>query len=357
MTGPEKRRRGDPIRIFPYRSFGTAERAYVTGRVMEDEGLRAANAGDSLWLNLVATVKRLESDEIPGARVRVSFAGGSAELDADSEGFYAGWVEPAAPLPADRLWHPATAELLAPPLPDIPFATADVLVPPPTAGFLVVSDIDDTIVRTDATSPLRMARNVFLNNAHTRLPFPGVAAFYRALQRGTGVAAQNPIFYVSSSPWNFYDLLVEYLSLQRIPLGPLMLRDWGLFAAGGPPTGHGRHKLAAIERILATYPALPVILVGDSGQEDPEIYRDVVGQYPKRVLAAYIRNVTPADARRGAVAALAEEVRAAGSTLILADDTVAAARHAVEHGWIAAEALPAIIADKREDERAPEKGP
>ncbi|HVE78331.1 MAG TPA: phosphatase domain-containing protein [Gemmatimonadaceae bacterium] len=356
MAPPARRRGGDPVRIFPYRSFGTAERVYVNGRVMEDEGIRAATAGDSLWLNLVATVKRLESDEVPHARVRVTVAGGSAELAADSEGLYAGWVMPASPLPPDRLWHPATAELLAPAIADVPPAVGDVLVPPPTAGLLVISDIDDTIVRTDATSPLRMARNVFLGNVHTRLPFPGVAAFYRALQRGTAVAAQNPIFYVSSSPWNFYELLIEYLRLQRIPVGPLMLRDWGLRAQGGPPTAHGAHKLAGIQRILDTYATLPVILVGDSGQEDPEIYRDVVARYPKRILAAYIRDVTAADARRRGVAALAEEVAAAGSTLILADDTVAAARHAAEHGWIAADAVEAVVADKREDEAAPEKG-
>ena len=52
---------------------------------------------------------------------------------------------------------------------------------------------------------------------------PGVAAFYRALHAGV-----NPFFYVSKSPWNLYAPLVEYLEVQGLPLGPLLLRDFGL---------------------------------------------------------------------------------------------------------------------------------
>ena len=71
----------------------------------------------------------------------------------------------------------------------------------------MISDIDDTIVRTGATSLLMMLRVVLLSNAHTRLPFQGVAAFYGALARGASGQDSNPLFYVSSSPWNLYDVL------------------------------------------------------------------------------------------------------------------------------------------------------
>ena len=115
---------------------------------------------------------------------------------------------------------------------------------------------------------------------------------------------------------------------------------------------HASHKVAAIARIAELYPRLPLILIGDSGQEDPEIYREIVRRYPARVLAIYIRNVTPDPARSAAIRALADEVREAGSTLILADDTLAAARHAAERGWIAREALEDVAAEKRADDPA-----
>ena len=37
--------------------------------------------------------------------------------------------------------------------------------------------------------------------------------------------ARNPLFYVSSSPWNVYDVITQFLELQGIPHGPVMLRD------------------------------------------------------------------------------------------------------------------------------------
>jgi phosphatidate phosphatase APP1 len=87
--------------------------------------------------------------------------------------------------------------------------------------------------------------------------------------------------------------------------------------------------VAAITRILATYPALPFVLIGDSGQEDPEIYCEIVRSYPGRILAVYIRNVTPTLAQRtAAVQALA----------------LAAARHACAHGLISSTDLAAVAA-------------
>ena len=95
----------------------------------------------------------------------------------------------------------------------------------------------------------------------------------------------------------------------------------------------------AIRQIFDCYAKLPFILIGDSGQEDPEIYRDVVHTYRGRVLAVYIRNVTPALARTEAIRKLAEEVREAGSVLLLSDDTLASARHAAQQGWIRQESV------------------
>jgi len=108
-----------------------------------------------------------------------------------------------------------------------------------------------------------------------------------------------------------------------------------------------------ITRILDTYPTLPFLLIGDSGQEDPEIYREVVARYPRRILAVYIRDVTRAVVARGAaIAALAEQVRADGSELILADDSLAVARHASANGWIADQELAevqAAVAHEQQD--------
>jgi phosphatidate phosphatase APP1 len=355
-TWPERLRRWtgrDPLAIHAYPGFGTRERLWLRGRVLDDEGLRPARPGASAWRNLRDAWRRFETDERAGVRVRAAFQGRVQETVTDGEGYFELWIEPAAELPADRDWHQVELQALDAASRPLAAATARVLVPGARARLAVVSDIDDTVVQTGATRLLQAARGVVLGSAHTRLPFPGVAPFYRALQEGADGRAANPFFYVSSSPWNLYDVLLELKELHNLPRGPLLLRDWGL-TRDTLPFGHRAHKLAAIRRVADLYPHLPLLLVGDSGQEDPEIYHEAVGLYPGRVLAIYIRNVSPDEGRVAAVRALADRALAAGTPLVLAEDTVAAARHAAAQGWIAADRLPGIVAGK-EAEEAPEK--
>jgi len=165
------------------------------------------------------------------------------------------------------------------------------------------------------------------------------AAFYDALQRGPEGQAYNPIFYVSSSPWNIYDLLEDFLDVHGVPAGPLFLKDWSLTVLGK----HRDHKLGIIRRLLATYPELPFVLIGDSGEEDPEIYSQAVREHPGRIRAIYIRDVTTA-ARDAEVRAIAEEVRGLGVEMVLAPDTAVAAEHAASIGLIAPDSVPEIRA-------------
>ena len=231
-------------------------------------------------------------------------------------------------------------------------AKAEVLVPPPSARFGVISDLDDTVIQSRVSNFLQAARTVMLGNARTRLPFPGVAAFYRALRNGAGGDEKNPIYYVSSSPWNIYDVIAEFMDIQKIPRGPVLLRDWDIGWGSLASSRHFDHKGVAIRNIMQLHPAMQFILIGDTSQHDPEIYRQVVAEFPNRVTAIYIRDVTVNEERSASVKKLAQEVLAAGSTLVLSEDTLGAAKHAAEHGWIKPESLSDIGEEKRADEGA-----
>jgi len=345
----DRKGRRDPLIIHAYRGYGTNDRVRVRGRVLEDAGIPAAGERDSAWRNVLSAVRRLESDEVPGARVGVRFAGVTQELVTDAEGYFDTWLAPREALHGDTLWHEVALELLAPRDPANPSRAAigRVLVPPATAKLGVISDLDDTVVQTGATDARALLRSVFLANARTRLPFAGVATLYRALQEGTDGSQNNPVFYVSSSPWNLYDVLAEFLAIREIPEGPIMLRDWGLSDRELLPTSHGSHKIEAIRGIIELYPTLPFVLIGDSGQEDPEIYREIVARFPSRILAIYIRNVTPDVRRAERIRALAREVADARSELLLAADTGEVAAHALDRGWIDAAALERVLTDVR----------
>jgi phosphatidate phosphatase APP1 len=339
-----------PLGLVLYDGYGARDRILVHGRALRDEGLATPNPDDPRWRNLMATVRRADADPIAHATVRVSAGVAEHNFVSDDEGFFHGWMS-AAQLTASDDWGVISAELRTPmPGPESIRAEARVFLPASDPGLLIISDIDDTVLQSRATNLLAALRMVLLENAHTRLPFPGVAAFYRALRAGPGGMARHPTFYVSSSPWNLYDVITRFLELQGIPHGPLLLRDVDLGFSAISEQGHHSHKREMIRRVLNTYPTSPAVLIGDSGQQDPEIYRDVVHEFRGRIRAVYIRDVSGHPERSRLIQQLADEVLRAGSTLLLTPDTLAAASHAVELGLISADAIGEIGAEKNSDE-------
>jgi len=330
-----------PVRIFPFPGFITAEQIYLKGRVLVDKAIPAAGERDTVWANLRHMFLRFESDEIPGARLLARYRGLEQVVVADEEGFFEVEMHPPDLPPGAGQWEQVELGLLEPQLAGCvqARALAPVMHIPETAGFGVISDIDDTVWQSYVNRPLHLARTLFLGNAHTRQAFPGVAAFYHALQLGTQPAPVNPIFYVSSTPWNIFDVFVQFCALQSIPAGPtLFLRGWGIQEDEILPTRHHKHKLNAIRSIFDRIPRLPFILIGDSGQLDAEIYAQAARADPERVLAVYIRDVLLNARRTAAIQALAGELAGLGVDLVLSADTGRMAEHAAQRGWISATA-------------------
>jgi phosphatidate phosphatase APP1 len=317
---------------------------------LEDKKIASAGDKDTILNNLLNMYKRFESDEVPHARLKAKLVDEEHEVTTDKEGYFVLDLNPLTPVLNEQLWHPIPIELLSAP---IPFEkglgiNAEVMIPPHDAEYGIISDIDDTIVKTTATNLLAMSRITFLNNAKTRLPFAGVAEFYKALQLGRNGKRNNPFFYVSSSPWNLYDLLKDFLDLNEIPAGPLLLRDFGLNRNQGNSNGHMGHKLKEIKQILEAYPLLNFVLVGDSGQDDPVIYKEVVKEYPGRILAIYIRDVKLPQRKKIAVD-VSQSLLEHKIEMIIVENTVEAAEHAAQNGLIFTETIPAIEQEKKED--------
>jgi phosphatidate phosphatase APP1 len=334
-----KRRFGllDPFEILPYRGHGTDRELFLAGRVLEETGITRSGRDDTIWLNVLNMLRRFASDEVAGARVLATFGELRAETVTDEEGFFEVRFRLDKPLGDSSRWHQVDLELLSPSPGGGEVRSQGHVLVPHGAAFGVISDLDDTVVRSSATNLLKMAWIVVRNNAHTRLPFEGVGAFYEALRRGEGGDAFNPIFYVSSSPWNIYDLLEDFLNVHGIPPGPLFLKDWS-------PTVLGKHqdyKLGVIRTLLETYEELPFVLLGDSGEQDPEIYLRVIREHPGRIETVYIRDVSP-DKRDAAVQLIASEARRLGTEMVTVPETVTAAEHAVSAGLISPESLARI---------------
>ena len=313
--------------------YGTSERLLLQGRVLKYTGIIESRATDTRWRNLRNMWKRFATRDVPGARVRARHGSSEALAVTDREGYFAIDMKPGKAL-SSAAWEEVDLDLLdAPLVPGVSATKGQVLIPPANARYGVISDIDDTVVTTNVTSTLQMLATVLLSNSHVRTPFAGIAAFYRALHDGPEHEGVNPIFYVSNGPWNLYGLLVEFFRLNRIPLGPLFLRDFGprmMLGARRQPS----QKLIHIERILGTYTHLPFVLIGDSAERDPEIYAEVVKRFPDRVRAIYIRSIDTRPERLSAIAALAEATCSSRTQFVLVPDSEFAAVHAAGEGLI-----------------------
>jgi phosphatidate phosphatase APP1 len=326
-----------PIQLLVFRSYGTPDALHVRGRVTERKAVEGTTERTSTWRNVLNTLHRLESDEIPGARVRARLHGRQWETISDSEGYFVLDLEPAEPLAPG--WHEVELELVeSVGEPERRVERERVLVPPVTADFGVISDLDDTVIRTHATDLLQTIVTVFGGGARDRLAVPGMPAFCRALARGPRDRSDNPLFYVSNSTWNLYDLFEEFLDVNGVPPGPLFLADQRVIEAPSRALGSEHHKFDSIRTLLRTYPTLPFILVGDSGKQDPEVYESIVQNHPGRILAVYIHDVSPPERDRE-VQRIGESLEAQGVPLVRLRDVSQAAGHAAERGWISVRGL------------------
>jgi len=61
-----------------------------------------------------------------------------------------------------------------------------------------------------------------------------------------------------------------------------------------------RYKPPVIEELLRQFPKRRFVLVGDSGEKDPEIYGALARKHPSQVIQIFIRDVTgePPDSAR-----------------------------------------------------------
>ncbi len=331
--------------VEPYRGYGNQRELYLMGRVLRQPGgERGAKVGD-----LPLALRRLLRLGAPEQTVTARFGGVEQRATTDRGGYFHVCLELPKPPPGDTLWHTVSLRLSLPSGAEAS-ASGAVFVPPARARFVVISDIDDTVMFTGVANKLKMFWRLFAQGAESRVAFPGVAALYRALHGDE----QNPLLYVSRGPWSIYPMLEAFFHRHRIPVGPvLFLRDWGFSPRRPLPRRARGHKLKLIREMLALYRDLPFVLIGDSGQRDPEVYAQIVREHPGRVRAVYIRNVTRDPGRMAAIEALAREVIEAGSTLLLASDSVAMAEHAAEIGLVPPEA-PQRVAEERRAE--PEHG-
>jgi hypothetical protein len=161
-------------------------------------------------------------------------------------------------------------------------------------GLSVISDIDDTVKISHVTDKAKLLRATFLE------PFEAVPGMAKVYRRWAKTGAR--FHFVSSSPWQLYEPLATFFAAEGFPsasfhLKRVRLKDTTILNMIADPVDT---KLAAIEPLFRGWPMRRFVLVGDTGERDPEVYGEVARRYPGQVQRIFLRNVTgerPTDER------------------------------------------------------------
>ncbi|WP_037316291.1 App1 family protein [Salegentibacter sp. Hel_I_6] len=329
----------EQVLVTPYRSYGTKSHLYIKGRILDNEPLKITKDAN-IFKTIKTTYKQFDTFEIPDAQIDLSLPGKvQASTKTDAEGFFLfdDFIQEDLAEHADEegwlnydLYYKGPmgkkTELLEDPF------KGEFLIPDPTAEYGVISDIDDTILQTGVTSflKLRLLKNSLLTNAYNRIPLKGASEFYQKLHTGRDGTPNNPIFYLSNSPWNLYEYLKLFLDHNAFPKGPILLRQFRT-PFDGSIKPEKPHKQKEIANILKTYPDMNFILIGDSGEHDASIYTEIAAQYPDRILAIYLRSVKHKK-QMSRVRSIIDDFET--TPVLMVETSQEAVEHAKEHGFI-----------------------
>lgn len=303
------RREGAPPLLEGYHGFATPDRLILRGRVLTALRRHAPLPDQGKWANFRQMVALFLTDEVAGVRVQSGLSVG----ESDSEGYI--WLE----VPREGHgpgWHEVPVQLEQDPQNPVAFP---VMVPSRDARIGIISDIDDTVMKTGAYSLARNLWTTFTGSALSRKVFPDAVVLMDHLH----AHGRNPVFYVSSSPWNLHYFLEKVFSRAGLVAGPMFLRDLGVGDTHFLSVSHADHKGGAIDRILAATPGLPFVLIGDTGQQDARVYHDVCQRAGGQIAAVILREPRGGanEEQRRQIAAM----RAMGVTVHVARDFSAVA--------------------------------
>ncbi|MEA5259713.1 App1 family protein [Arcicella aquatica] len=274
-----------------YHGYGHQDNLIVYGHVLAGKPPRAV-VDNNLISNVIHLIKIFSVKPIAGVSVRLQWDNQYYYSKTAQDGFFKFEWKSNSKISAG--WHAIFIDLVGSHDKVLTTGEGKIFVPEATQyGF--ISDIDDTVLVSHSAKTGKKLRVMFTKNPLSRKTFADVVKFYRLLSLAhTEPNLLNPFFYVSSSEWNLYDDLNVFFKHNQLPKGVFLLNEikrWYQLLKTGTTKHQG--KLMRVVRLFEAFPKQRFILLGDNSQKDPAIYAAIANKYPEKVVAIYIRNVSP----------------------------------------------------------------
>lgn len=157
--------------------------------------------------------------------------------------------------------------------------------------YLLVSDIDDTILISKASKALSSLRLLLLNPSIERKTVEPTEQAFEVLRKSNKVQ----FAYVSNSELNLFHLLTSFFTVNHLPKAPLLLRPWTtvLDLITGRKTPES--KQTRIKKLMEWFPNKKLILFGDDSQEDLNVFSDIARDYPERLHSVFLHKTGLTD--------------------------------------------------------------
>ena len=275
-----------------YKGFANHKSCYIYGHALSLSPLKKKHFRSFFLYNAIALLRLFMVRPIKGAVVILQWDGKIYEAKTASDGFFKfEWEHDKALVPGQyevevMLIRRNTKNVVK------ARATGHVILPSST-DFSFISDIDDTFLISHSSNLRKRLFVLLTENAKSRKPFEGVVNHYRLLHGIDDInPANNAFFYVSSSEWNLYDYIKDFLQEKQLPDGVCLLNQIKTFSKLFS-TGQNNHsgKFTRVVKIIEAYPHQKFILLGDDSQKDIDIYSSIVEHFPQNVYCVYIRRV------------------------------------------------------------------
>lgn len=272
-----------------YHSFGSNKQVQITGHVFDKKPPEIFSETNFFLANLIALLYLFKVKTIAEVDLELDFFGIKHKTKSLEDGFFRFEFDTNYDLPFG--WHKIqitgknilTEEVIS--------ADGKLFIPQITK-FAVISDIDDTIMKSYSATVFRRLYELISKNPYRRKVFENTIDWYQELAEEQIPGNESrAFFYVSSSEWNLYEYLNVVFKQNKLPEGIFLLnslRTLKSFWKTGK-TGH-EGKLVRIGRLMNTFPKVKFLLIGDNTQKDPEIYEEIVSKYPDQIKAVMIRN-------------------------------------------------------------------
>jgi len=284
----------------------------IEGRLLQGPRPTEVTADAKAHQRATGTVRNFLQRGVPGARLTLTIPGEPSQqvTQTDEDGYFAVRLVPLAAASSATTTTTTKPAASSPPkvllhLEPGAYGLADthqeLQVVPPGPGIAVVSDIDDTLLDTNVRKKVRMVVRALVATPESMQPFPGAAQVMTALATRPYVAAavgpatatvtpapERPVFYVSGSPWQLQGRLQAFLAQKTFPAGVLTLKRF----FHDPMRDQTAYKVPLLLELVDAMPERQFVVLGDSGESDPEVYARVKQERPGRLAAVLIHLVS-----------------------------------------------------------------